>query len=79
LWCLIKCACDPDLYAEWRDATAAPKHVHHDGDNITIKPERGTALPYTLSRLKRDEPKLFAKVGAAVVPREAHGDGPTAA
>ena len=30
-----------------------PKHTHHDGDNITIIPERRTSRAYTLDRLKR--------------------------
>ena len=52
--------------AAWRNAVTASKHVHHsDSDNITIiKDGRGTSRSYTVSRLERERPDLFAKVDA---------------
>jgi hypothetical protein len=44
------------------EETTPGKHVHHDGDNITIsKPERGTSLTYTLKRLKREKLDLYRR------------------
>jgi hypothetical protein len=52
----------------FRRATVGKKHVHKaDGDNITMKPERGTSRAYTLDRLERERPDLFAKVKAGVL------------
>lgn len=53
---------DPQTLALWREAVTPAKHAHHDSDNITITPGRGTARSYTLSRLKREKPKLFQRV-----------------
>jgi len=53
---------DPVILAEWREATTAPKHVHSDGDVITITPRRGTDRAYTLQRLKQQNPELFKRV-----------------
>lgn len=54
---------DEEALALWRQATTAEKHVHKaDGDNITIKPERGTARAYILDRLTRERPDLFERV-----------------
>jgi hypothetical protein len=33
-----------------------------DNDNIIIKPKQGTSRSYTLDRLKRERPDLFARV-----------------
>jgi hypothetical protein len=56
---------DPEVLEMFRSITTGQKHIHKtDGDNITIKPERGTSRPYILSRLKRSNPELFAKVVA---------------
>jgi hypothetical protein len=30
-----------------------PKHVHHDGNNVPIRPHRGNSRAWTLDRLKR--------------------------
>jgi hypothetical protein len=39
----------------FRQAMTGKKHVHRsDGDNITIKPKRGTSRAYTLDRLQRE-------------------------
>jgi hypothetical protein len=48
----------PDVVALWREAITPAKHVHSDGDNGTIKPERGNSRSYTLSRLKRERREL---------------------
>jgi hypothetical protein len=45
----------PDVLRKWRVATTAPKHMHHDGDIVTIKPERGNSLAYTLDRLYQNK------------------------
>jgi len=55
---------DAEILAIWREATTAEKHVHTDGDNVTIKPERGNKRAYTLDRLKRERPDLFQLVVA---------------
>jgi F420-0:gamma-glutamyl ligase len=36
-------------------------------DNIILKPKQGTSATYTLKRLKRDRPDLFAKVTAGTM------------
>ena len=55
----------PDVLAMWREEMTNEPHKHLDeGDNITIKPERGTGKAYTVSRLKRESPELFAQVVA---------------
>jgi hypothetical protein len=41
---------DEVILEEWRRATTAPKHLHGDGDVITIKPRRGTDRAYLLGR-----------------------------
>jgi hypothetical protein len=55
---------DAEALAMFREATTGKKHAHADGDNITIKPERGTSKAYILDRLKRERPDLFRKVAA---------------
>jgi hypothetical protein len=47
----------------WRDAVTGAKHVHRDGDNITIS-GRGTNKAYTVSRLRREAPALYEDVKA---------------
>ncbi len=55
---------DQDLLRRWRAAVTRPKHVHADGDSITIKPERGTSRAYTLTRLAADHPAIYQRVVA---------------
>lgn len=56
---------DAELLAMWREAMVGKKHVRKpDADNISIKPEHGTSLAYTLDRLKRERPDLFNRVVA---------------
>jgi len=55
---------DDDTLAMWRKATVGAKHVHADGYNRTIKPVRGTAKAYTLTRLKQETPALYQAVCA---------------
>ncbi len=53
--------------AAFEIAIVGEKHKRRpasDGDNITIKPERGTGRAYTLRRLSKDNPDLFAEVTA---------------
>jgi hypothetical protein len=42
----------------FREATASPKHVHADADNVSIKPNAGNARSYTLAGLKRERADL---------------------
>jgi hypothetical protein len=37
------------------------------GDIVTIKPERGNSRAYTLDRLQRERPELFAQVEAGTL------------
>lgn len=54
-----------EVLAMWREEMTNEPHKHlSDGDNITIKPERGTGKSYTVSRLKRESPELFERVVA---------------
>lgn len=39
-------------------------HMEQNSDNVTIKPERGNSLGYTLTRLKDEFPELFERVKA---------------
>jgi hypothetical protein len=39
---------------------------NEQGDNITL-PERGTSAAYTLARLRRENPKLAARVEAGEI------------
>jgi len=55
---------DAELLTMWRKAMTAPKHLHADTDNVSIKPGHGNSLAYTLDRLKRERPDLFDKVVA---------------
>ena len=36
----------------WREAMTAPKHLHADADNVSIKLKQGASRAYTLVRLK---------------------------
>lgn len=54
---------DVEALRLFRAATTRPKHKHHDdGDNITIKPRRGTDRSYTLTRLRKADPILYQRV-----------------
>lgn len=56
---------DPESLLLWRQAITPPKHVHHDGDNVTINSDgRGNSRSYTLDRLSRERPDLFEQVKA---------------
>jgi hypothetical protein len=59
---LIQKSGDRMLLMRWRQVVTAPKHVHHDTDNVSIKPTHGNSLTYTLDRLSRERPDLLAKV-----------------
>jgi hypothetical protein len=68
---LIKKACDPDLYADWHEAMKRKHGGDRKSEEAQIKPDNvsldsgyGNSQSYTLSRLKNDHPKLFAKVVA---------------
>ena len=56
----------PEAERLYRDlitrAKGHPSKEETNGDNITIKLERGTLRRYTLDRLKRDRPDLFERV-----------------
>jgi hypothetical protein len=52
---------DVETHAMWRDAVTAPKHVHRDGDIVTIS-ERGNTKSYTVARLRREAPELYEEV-----------------
>lgn len=54
---------DPDALRLFREATTAPSHVH-DSYNVTIRPKRGHGRAYTLDRLHREAPELYARVVA---------------
>ena len=46
-----------------REVTTNPAHIHADSDNVTIREaDRGNSKAYSLDRLKRDRPDLFADV-----------------
>jgi hypothetical protein len=51
---------DAVILAEWRAATTAPKHIHADTCNTSIRPVYGRA--YLLGRLKRERRDLFERV-----------------
>ena len=53
---------DAELLAMWRKAMVGKQGAH--SDNITMRPERGTSLAYTLDRLQRERPDLFDRVVA---------------
>jgi hypothetical protein len=53
---------DAEALKEYRDALVGEQGAHND--NIIMKAEQGTSLAYTLDRLNRDHPELFAKVAA---------------
>ena len=49
------------MLALFRQVTVGKKHVHKaDGDNVTIRDGRGNSRAYTLDRLQRERPDLFA-------------------
>lgn len=54
---------DADTLRMWRKAITAPiGRPSENTDIISIKPEHGTSLAYTLDRLKREDWKLYDKV-----------------
>jgi predicted RNA-binding Zn-ribbon protein involved in translation (DUF1610 family) len=56
---------DAEVLAMWRAATTAPVgKPSHNNDNVSIKPRHGNSLAYTLDRLERQRPDLFARVVA---------------
>jgi hypothetical protein len=74
LWCDQGLGEDPDrikkllrddlaALAAFEAAIVGKKHIH-DGDNVTITPERGNGRAYTLRRLAKDHPELFEQVVA---------------
>jgi hypothetical protein len=53
---------EPETLALFRAATVGRKGAHHD--NVMMKAPQGNSRAYTLDRLKRERPDLFAKVTA---------------
>lgn len=51
-------------HGEYGRGRPKPQSQSIDGDIITIKPERGTSRAYTLDRLSRERPDLYAEVVA---------------
>jgi hypothetical protein len=49
----------------WREATTAPVGTNQHTDNIsTLHDRHGTSRSYTVDRLYRERPELYAKVVA---------------
>jgi hypothetical protein len=47
----------------WRDAVTPPVGTNQHSDNITTHDDgRGTSKSYTVSRLRREAPKLYDEV-----------------
>jgi hypothetical protein len=66
--CESMIAGDQETLVLFRRATVGKKHVHKaDADNVSIKPGHGNSRAYTLDRLERERPDLFAKVKAGVL------------
>jgi hypothetical protein len=56
---------DAVVEAMFRRAMTAPVGTNQHSDNVTtLKPERGNSRAYTLDRLQREQPELFAQVEA---------------
>lgn len=60
---------DAEALRMFREATTAPQgrpveSTVEKNNNIIVKPKQGTARAYTLSRLHRQHPKLYARVVA---------------
>jgi hypothetical protein len=56
---------DPETLTMWRQATTGEKHLHKtDHDNVIITSKQGNSRAYTLTRLKRERPDLYARVKA---------------
>ena len=54
---------DKDLLRRWRAAVTRKKHVHDDTNNVSIKPQHGNSLAYTLTRLAAlDDKTLYQRV-----------------
>jgi hypothetical protein len=58
---------DIDAIAMFRKAMTAPKHVHADASNRSIKPRHGTTAAYTLARLMEERPDLYERVKAGEI------------
>jgi len=61
---------DAEVLAMWREAMKgrAGRPAKESQDNITgISTPRGTGKAYTVSRLQREAPELFAKVAAGEI------------
>jgi thioesterase domain-containing protein len=62
---------DPDALRMWGGATTGPhggdsksEDAQIKTDNVSLDPKHGNSLAYTLSRLARERPDLYAKVVA---------------
>lgn len=55
---------DPEAVALYREATIGTPGAHPN-DNIIRRAEQGTSSAYTLDRLQRGRPELYAKVVAS--------------
>lgn len=53
---------DPEVLAMWREATKAQGRRNDLVDNITEVRPKGTSREYTVSRLSKERPDLFAQV-----------------
>jgi hypothetical protein len=55
---------DYDILVMWRRALIAPHGTNQytkDTDNVSIQPEHGNSIAYTLDRLERERPDLYAR------------------
>jgi hypothetical protein len=57
---------EPEVQALYREATTAGqgRPAKEKTDIVSLKPKHGNSATYTLSRLKRERPDLFARVVA---------------
>jgi len=60
------CASDPEAIDLIDKATANPKHIHTDADNVSITPQ-GNSAQAAIRRLRKDRPDLHADVIAGKV------------
>jgi hypothetical protein len=60
---------DAEVLAMWREAMKGKQGKRTDlVDNINeVKPSKGTSRAYTVSRLQREAPELFAQVAAGTI------------
>jgi hypothetical protein len=65
---LLKKSGDKEVLVMYRNAITRKKGTNQytkvDSDNVTIQPERGNSIAYTLDRLSRENEDLFEKVKA---------------